>query len=342
MAVAVSGGTAGMSGQSPSGPETAAQAPRARPSLVGHIQICRFDHWIKNVFVLPGIVVALSVQTIKVSPWLPLDLILGLLAVGLIASSNYVLNELMDAPFDRLHPTKYRRPVPSGRVNIPLAYAQWLFLLVIGLGLGLLIGIPFALTLAGLWIMGPIYNVPPIRSKDLPYVDVMSEAINNPLRLLAGWYIVAHVQFPPTSLLISYWMVGCYFMALKRFAEFRTIADPARAAAYRKSFARYTEPRLLASVMFYASAAMLFFGIFLMRYRLELVLSFPFVALFMAVYFLLSFKKDSAVAAPEHLWRQRYLVITIVACCLFMVLLLFVDVPVLEHIFQKTPWRWTR
>ena len=62
---------------------------------------------------------------------------------------------------------------------------------------------------------------------------------------------------PPASLLLSYWMVGCYFMGLKRFAELRAIDDPERAAAYRKSFAHYNESRLLVSVMFYAATAML-------------------------------------------------------------------------------------
>ena len=38
-----------------------------------------------------------------------------------------------------------------------------------------------------LWVMGCIYNIPPVRSKDLPYLDVLSEAVNNPLRMLAGW-----------------------------------------------------------------------------------------------------------------------------------------------------------
>ena len=34
---------------------------QARSKLIkGHLQICRFDHWIKNVFILPGILVALS------------------------------------------------------------------------------------------------------------------------------------------------------------------------------------------------------------------------------------------------------------------------------------------
>jgi len=330
-----------MAPESTVNPPPSAEARRPRATLRGHFEICRVDHWIKNVFVLPGIVVALSVQTIKVSPWLPLHLVLGLLATGLVASSTYVLNEVMDAPYDRLHPTKHSRPVPSGRVSLPLAFLQWLILMVAGLGLGLLISIPFTVTLAGLWIMGPIYNVPPVRSKDVPYVDVLSESINNPLRMLAGWYIVAMTQFPPTSLLMAYWMIGCYFMGLKRFAEFRIIDDAVRAASYRKSFAHYTEARLLASISFYGSAAMLFFGIFLMRYRLELVLSFPFVALFMAVYMLLSFKRDSAVQAPENLWREPLLVTTVGVTCAVMIVLLFVDVPILRDVFEKTQWRWT-
>src|SRR5258708_16297192 len=37
----------------------------------------------------------------------------------LLASSNYVLNEILDARTDREHPVKRRRPIPSGRVRIP-------------------------------------------------------------------------------------------------------------------------------------------------------------------------------------------------------------------------------
>jgi hypothetical protein len=39
-----------------------------------------------------------------------------------------------------------------------------------------------------LWVMGVVYNVKPIRSKELPYLDVLSESINNPIRLLLGWF----------------------------------------------------------------------------------------------------------------------------------------------------------
>ena len=95
-------------------------------------------------------------------------------------------------------------------------------------------------------------------------------------------------------------MIGAYFMALKRFSEYREIGDPFRAGEYRRSFRHYSEQSLLVSVTFYASAAMLFFGAFIARrYHLELVLSFPFVALAMAVYFLLSFEKGSPSSTPN-------------------------------------------
>ena len=83
---------------------------------------------------------------------------------------------------------------------------------------------------------------------------------------------------PPVSLLIAYWMAGAFFMATKRYAEFRHIADPKIAAAYRRSFAYYTEDRLLVSVVFYATACALFSGIFIVRYHLELILLTPLAA----------------------------------------------------------------
>ena len=70
---------------------------RATPTLKGHLQILRIDHWFKNVFVLPGIAVAVAVVPSVVTPQLLLRILLGLLATGLVASSNYVLNEILDA-----------------------------------------------------------------------------------------------------------------------------------------------------------------------------------------------------------------------------------------------------
>jgi decaprenyl-phosphate phosphoribosyltransferase len=226
--------------------------------------------------------------------------------------------------------------VPSGLVSVPLAYLQWIALMVIGVGLGLQVSTFFAIVVFILWVMGCIYNIPPVRSKDVPYVDVLSEAVNNPLRMLAGWFIGSTVTFAPASLLLSYWMVGCYFMAIKRYAEYREIDSPSAAAAYRKSFAYYTPERLIVSIMFYGSAAMLFLGAFVMRYRLELILAFPLVALVMAMYLDLSFKEDSAVQRPEGLYREPKLMAAVIVCAVAMAALMLVDIPVLEDIFNPT------
>lgn len=306
----------------------------ARPTLLGHLKIARADHWFKNVFVLPGLIVAVSADADRIPSGLVTRLIIGLVAVCLVASSNYVINEVLDAPTDRAHPVKKNRPVPAGEVSIPLAYVQWLGLMVVGIGLSLMVSRAFAATTFVLWVMGCIYNIRPVRSKDLPYLDVLSEAVNNPLRMLAGWFIADVPSVPPASLLLSYWMVGCYFMAMKRYAEYREIADPSRAAAYRKSFSHYTEERLLVSIMFYAAASMLFLGAFVMRYRLELILAFPFIALVMALYLLIAFRPDSPVQRPEGLYKEPKLMAAVLICSLVIVFVLLVDLPTVHSIFS--------
>jgi len=176
--------------------------------------------------------------------------------------------------------------------------------MLLGLALASFVSQALVIVLLWLWVMGCIYNIPPIRAKDLPYIDVLVESINNPIRLLIGWYIVSPPFQMPASLMISYWMIGAYLMAIKRFAEMRDISRSISARQYRKSFAYYTEQNLLVSIMFYASASMLFFGAFVMRYRLELILSFPLIAFIMALYLNLAFKEDGGAQAPEKLWRD--------------------------------------
>jgi hypothetical protein len=140
---------------------------------------------------------------------------------------------------------------------------------------------------------------------------------------------------PITSLLISYWMSGCYFMAIKRYAECREFA-PETLALYRKSFRTYTEQGLLTSILFYGLVAMLFLGAFIIRYRIELILCFPLIALVMAFYFHLAFQANSPVQHPEQLYREP-IMLAVLLCAAAMVILLFVDVPVLYKTFPPTP-----
>ena len=263
-------------------------------------------------------------------------LMLAMLSITLIACSNYVINEVLDAPQDRLHPTKRNRPAARGLVHSGFAYAQWLVMMGLGMAIALKVSNKFALTALALWAMGCLYNFPPVRTKDVPYLDVATESINNPLRMLLGWYAVTNTLIPPLSLLIAYWMIGCYFMALKRFSELAEIKDRLLAGAYRASFKTYTPESLLVSVLFYASTAMLFLGAFIIRYRIELILGFPLVALTMAIYLKLAFKSGSAIQNPEKLYREPLLMSSFAATIVVMCLMLFVRLPLLGDFFSPT------
>ena len=304
--------------------------------LRGHLEICRFDHWIKNIFILPGLLIAYSVSPQAIDLQFLMNVFIGFLSAGLVASSNYVINEVLDAPFDALHPTKCQRPTPAGRVHIKWAYVQWIALMLIGLALASIISQALVIVLLWLWVMGCIYNIPPVRAKDIPYIDVLVESINNPIRLLIGWYIISPPFQMPASLMIAYWMIGAYLMAIKRFAEMRDISRNISARQYRKSFAYYTEQNLLVSIMFYASASMLFFGAFVMRYRLELILSFPLIAFIMALYLNLAFKEDGGAQAPEKLWKETPLMIASFLCLILMVFLMNVSLPSFTSLFHHS------
>lgn len=322
---------------------TSADQPWWR-SLKDYIAIARPDHWCKNVFMALGVALAFFCHPDSFG-WEVLGSIIWAVATTcLIASSNYVINEILDAPSDLAHPVKRNRPIPSGRVRLKLAYFEWMALGAIGLLMASALNRPFFFASLFLLIMGLVYNVPPVRSKELPYLDVLSESINNPIRLLLGWFAVTASEFPPVSLLIAYWMIGAFLMATKRFSEYRSIAHCADAGAYRSSFRYYDEQKLLISMFFYTTCFALFLGVFIIRYHLELIFIVPLVAGFVSYYLHIAFKHESAAQAPEKLYREKGLMIYLLLCVLAFIGLMFVEIPAIYGWFNvtasKAPYLW--
>jgi decaprenyl-phosphate phosphoribosyltransferase len=305
-------------------------------NLRPYIRIARPEYWANHVFILPGILLA-----IFYTPGWPDASILGrvLAAIGcacLVASSNYVLNEVLDAPKDRFHPEKKTRPVASGQVSLPIAYAQWGVLAALGFAFAFALSRPLGWTMVAFWISGLLYNVPPARLKDVPYVDVVCESMNNPIRLCIGWFAAGGGAAPPFSILFAYWMFGAFLMGMKRFAEFRHIKESGQAANYRKSFGHYTEERLQESVFFYGALFGMLSGFFMARYHVEMVLATPLVALAMAYYIHLGFKPDSPVQHPERLFRQKKLMVLVALAFLACSALLYVRIPIFRRAIS--PW----
>lgn len=312
--------------------------PATGPSGFGaYVRMARLDHWSKNVLMVPGIAVALFYQRDRLTWGTALALALTLGATCLIASSNYVLNELLDASTDRFHPHKATRPAASGRIRRSWALIEWLLLAGAGLALATTVNTPVVVTAAMLWLMGILYNVPPLRLKDWPYLDVLSESVNNPLRLALGWFAVLPDRLLPFSLVLAFWMSGAFLMAVKRLSEYRELSAQSVAGPYRRSFRYYTEVTLLASSVFYAVLAAQFGGMFVLRYRLELVLMAPLIAGLFAYYVQLSYKPLSAVQHPERLYHEGVLSTYLVICLILFVILMFVQIPILYEWFSVDP-----
>ena len=309
---------------------------QGKRTIKKYIRIMRLDHWIKQLFIIPGLVAAILLTKTPFSQDLILRLCAGFFATCFIASANYVINEWLDAEFDRYHPTKKYRSVVSEGVSGKIVWILWGCLSAIGFTLSLLVNIPFLCMSIWLWVMGLLYNVKPIRTKDVPILDVLSESINNAIRLLMGWFIASGNTIPPSSLLLGYWMAGAFLMATKRFAEYRMINDKTLAGNYRKSFKYYTEKSLILSSFFYAMCSVFFVGIFLIKYRIELVLLMPVLIGLYGYYFYLSFAQDSVVQKPEKLFHEKGLMLYCLVFIVFFVILMLVDIPKLSVLTDST------
>ncbi len=302
--------------------------------MKNYIKIARPDHWIKNLFILPGVMIAILLTHHTLTDINIIRLIIAFLATCMIASANYVINEWLDAPFDKYHPTKKNRPVVTSDMKLSGILAEYFALIIIGICLSLVISIPFTTISAVLLIMGVLYNVKPFRTKDIPYLDVLSESINNMLRLLMGWFVITSSSIPPSSILIGYWMTGAFLMATKRFAEYRMINDPETAGLYRRSFVYYTEKKLLTSALFYALVSNFCLGVFLIKYRIEYLICMPLVFLLFSYYTAMALDPDSAVQRPEKLYKEKKLMAILLSLLIALTVFTFIDVSFL-HIFTS-------
>ncbi len=262
------------------------------------------------------------------------QVVLGLIVAVCIASANYVINEYLDREFDKYHPTKSRRRAVErdlrgwrGRHGMDGIRGGWP-------RRGLDSPAPRCSPLRVIFaLQGIVYNVQPLRSKDKPYWDVISESINNPLRLMIGWVMVDPHTLPPSSIILAYWLGGAFLMAAKRYSEYREIVASHGAELlirYRASFAGYSEVSLGISCFVYGLLSTFFLAIFLIKYRVEYLLLVPVVIALFGYYMALSSKPASSAQNPEKLFRERKLIALVVLLVVTFVVATFVDMPALS------------
>lgn len=142
---------------------------------------------------------------------------LGILLFSLCASSAYLLNDLLDLPDDRQHPSKRFRPLAAGRIQALPASVLALLLALVPITLTFAsLPTAFALTLTSYYVLTLTYS---FWLKRQMAIDVIALSLLYTLRIIAGAFVI---QVPLTFWILTFSMFLFLSLALmKRFTELR-------------------------------------------------------------------------------------------------------------------------
>jgi 4-hydroxybenzoate polyprenyltransferase len=176
--------------------------------------------------VFAAFVFALGDRNQDLSAWELWKVCLAALAFSLVSSAVYILNDLRDAPQDRLHPVKKNRPIASGAVATAPALGAAAVLLAAGLGGAGRLGTDLLAVIGGYLVLQGFYT---LWLKRIALVDVIVIALGFVLRALAG-AVVIHVVISPWLLVCA--LVLALFLGLcKRRHEKVNLAGQGTRAA---------------------------------------------------------------------------------------------------------------
>ena len=147
--------------------------------LRDYIRLLRPKHWIKNIFVLAGLVFGKQLLEGH-SLLLALQ---GFVCFCGLSSVAYVLNDLRDRETDRHHPTKNKRPLAAGSISAGRAVVVAIILAVGCLAWSLRLDGRFAAIGLVYLVLNMAYT---IWLKDQPIVDVIAISLGFVLRAVAG------------------------------------------------------------------------------------------------------------------------------------------------------------
>lgn len=266
--------------------------------IKGLLMLMRPKQWIKNGFVLAPLVFTsqfLNFNAIGQS-------LLAILFFCIASSATYILNDMRDIEQDKRHPSKSKkRPLAAGIVSL-----QWACILLMILYGILIFAWFFKPKIIGV-IIGYIFlNVAySFVLKHQPVLDIFTIAIGFVLRVYAG---AIALDVP-----VSGWMfvttlcLALYLAAIKRRQELSQSGKKGRDVLQKYSIGlidRYAEMS--------ATAALMFYSLFVMSAKPQLLMTIPFVLFGLFRYWYIVETLEGGESPTDALIADWQLLLTIV------------------------------
>jgi len=183
------------------------------------------------------------------------------------SSATYIFNDWRDIEKDRLHPRKrFTRPLASGEVSKPQALVLFVFLYLLLLA-GFVVLPSVMLVILAYLVLNMAYS---LVLKNQPVIDIFTIALGFVLRVHAGAVAIA---VPVSSwMFVSTLSLALYLAAIKRRQELADSGSHGRAVLRQYSISlvdRYAEMSAICAVLFYS--------LFVMSERPELIMTIPLV-----------------------------------------------------------------
>ena len=290
------------------------------PALLGLLRTMRPKQWTKNLlFVFPAIV--FDGKLFEPQPFLR---VFGAFALFcLMASTVYIINDLVDLENDRQHPKKKNRPLPSGKLPIPLAVGAAIVFPIITLGTALLFSQPLALILATYLVMQLAYS---FWLKHVAIVDVLVVTAGFILRVIAGVVVIEVQNFSPwlyavTGLLALFLAVG------KRRQELITLGE--NAVNTRPIYEEYNLPLIDDMLRVVTTSTFITYMLYTIESQTRLgsdlmLATVPFVLYGLFRYLYLIHVRGEGSAPDEVLLKDRALQIDIVLFVIANIIIIYV------------------
>jgi 4-hydroxybenzoate polyprenyltransferase len=153
----------------------------------------RVHQWVKNLLVFTPLLTSHRISDVSGFA----HAACGFVIFSLVASSTYLINDLLDLPADRRHATKSARPLAAGLISIPSALCMIFLLLLIAAAMSALLPLNAALLVFAYWAATLFYSA---ALKTRVMADVIALALFYTARLLYGGLV--------TGIEISIWTLA--------------------------------------------------------------------------------------------------------------------------------------